>query len=284
MNIKRSILISGVATLLTALPAYSGAVRGLAAGGTTFAANDDGSVGPVALGFSVNFFGSSGSTVFVNNNGNVTFISALSTFTPSGLSGITQPIIAPFFADVDTRGAGSGLTTYATGTITDGLLGWAAFDAFAVSWPAVGYFSSQTNKLNTFELILVNRADTGAGNFDIEFNYDVMQWETGGASGGTNGLGGTSAAAGFSNGLSGGSDVTYQLPGSLVNGALIDGGGNALTTHALNSSTAGRYDFQVRNGVVNELPPVESVVPEPGTIGLFAAGLIGLFAAARRRQ
>jgi hypothetical protein len=37
------------------------------------------------------------------------------------------------------------------------------------------------DKLATFELLLVDRSDTGAGNFDVEFNYDTVQWETGDA-------------------------------------------------------------------------------------------------------
>ncbi len=237
---------------LVTLPAFSAAVRDpTGAGANTLAANDDGSTGAVALGFTASFFGTNTSTVYVNNNGNITFTSVLSQYTPNGLAtGVGQPIIAPFFADVDTRGAGSGLVTYGTGTITDAAEGWNNDAFFAVEWPAVGYYGAQTDKLNTFELLLVSRPDTGAGNFDIEFNYNSIQWETGDASGGSDGLGGTSAAVGYSNGLSGSSDVYLQLPGSLVNGALINGGPDALISHDLNSTVPGRYDLQVRNGAV----------------------------------
>src|SRR5581483_5669804 len=110
-----------------------------------------------------------------------------------------------------------------------------------------------------------------AGNFDIEFNYDQIQWETGGASGGSGGLGGTSAAVGYSNGLSGASNVYFQLAGSLVNGALLDGGPNALISHSLNSNVLGRYDFQVRGGEV-----VLSGVPEPSSVVLGLSGLLAL--------
>jgi hypothetical protein len=152
-------------------------------------------------------------------------------------------------------------------------LGWNNAQDFAVEWPSVGYFSAEVNKLNTFELLLVNRSDTGAGNFDIEFNYNNVLWETGEASVGTNGLGGTSAAVGYSNGLSGAANVFFQLPGSLVNGALINGGPDALITHDLNSTVLGRYDFQVRGGVV--LPPPNGT-PEPGSLILLTGGLIGV--------
>src|SRR5665213_2690799 len=144
---------------------------------TTLAANDDGSTGLVNLGFSANFFGLTYSQLYVNNNGNITFSGPLSAYSPGGLATSSQSIIAPFWADVDTRGTGSGLTTYGTGTYD----GNEAFDAL---WPAVGYYSAQTDKLDTFQVILVDRSDLGTGDFDIYFNYGPMAWETGQASDG----------------------------------------------------------------------------------------------------
>ena len=241
----------------------------------SLAANDDGSTIPAILlnidgAGGINFFGSTATSVFVNNNGNVTFQNALSQFTPNGLSaGVGMPIIAPFFADVDTR-AGS-ILNYGNGTVNGRA-------AFVVNYPTVGYFSVHVNKLNSFQLILIDRSDTGAGNFDIEFNYDQIQWETGDASGGSNGLGGTPAAAGFSNGLSGAANQFFQLPGSLTSGALLDGGPNSLIAGSLNSGVAGRYDFSVRNGqVLNN-------VPEPASIGLFGMGFAALGVLKLRRR
>ncbi len=67
--------------------------------------NDDESGPLVPIGFDINFFGRTRSMLYVNNNGNVTLDSALSTFTPFGPS-IDREIIAAFFADVDTRPTG----------------------------------------------------------------------------------------------------------------------------------------------------------------------------------
>ena len=46
-----------------------------------------------------------------------------------------MPIIAPFFADVDTRGSGSDIVTYSYGNTT-----YNGRPAFCVDWVNVGYF------------------------------------------------------------------------------------------------------------------------------------------------
>ncbi len=135
-------------------------------------------------------------------------------------------------------------------------------NAFVANYVNVCYFEA-CDKHNSFQVVLYDRSDTGAGNFDIEFNYDQVQWETGSDSGGTDGLGGTSAAVGYSNGLSGNANVYYQLPGSLVNGALINGGADALISNS-NVSVPGRYVFSVRSGVVTHGLMITSGAPPSG--------------------
>lgn len=159
-------------------------------------ANDDSSSSAVQLPFGVNFYGASFDSQWVNNNGAVTFDGSLSTYTPFGLAGTSSIIIAAFFADVDTRGAGSQPVSYGWGNTT-----YEGHRAFCVNWVNVGYFDGHTDKLNSFQLLLVNREDSSSpGDFDIAFNYDKVRWESGDFSGGSGGLAGTSAAAGFSNG------------------------------------------------------------------------------------
>lgn len=265
-----SIAHASVLTIVAAFStgAFAGAIHDAGLFTTVLPANDDNSTGQVNLGFAANINGSTYTTTYVNNNGNITFNNPQGQFTPAAISsGSFGPIIAPFFADVDTRGSFSSPVTYGSATI-------GGKNVFGVNYINVGVFNSQ-NILNSFQAILTNRSDVAAGDFDIQFNYDTILWEAGTASRApAGGLGGTSALVGYWT-----SNTSKQtLPGSLVNGALVNGGSNALISHSLNSEVLGQYNFQVRGGQV-----VPSV-PEPETYALMMAGLGVVGWAARRRR
>lgn len=229
------VFLCTILVLLAASTASAGAVRpGFNA--SSLAANDDGSTGSVPLGFSIDFFGTGYNSLYVNNNGNVTFGNPLDEYTPSPIGGSGIPIISPFWADVDTRGSGSGIVHYGVGTV-DGR------NAFGVNWVNVGYFGERVDKLNSFQLVLVDRSDRAPGAFDIEFNYDNILWETGDStsSGGTNGLGGFSARAGYSNGAGN----SFELAGSGVNGAFLNSNASTgLINKSKDSTVLGRYLFE----------------------------------------
>lgn len=274
MQFKKIAMIAAFATMTVS--AMAGAIHdaGLFTG-NTLARNDDNSTGLVNIGFSANFFSATQTALFVNNNGNVTFNSPLSTYTPFGLTTNNFPIIAPFFADVDTRNTTSGVTQYGANTL-------GGRNVFGVNWIGVGYFPSQADKRNSFQLILTERLDTGAGNFDIEFNYDQILWETGSASGGTNGFGGTPAAAGYTDG--GTND--FEFAGSRVTRSFLDSNPTGLIYGSRNSTIAGQYIFNVRNGVVIDPPPPPppNGVPEPETLALVGLALAGMVALRRRQN
>ena len=255
------------ASLLLALPlsyAQAAAIHDSGLFTTNFPGNDDGSVGLVNVGFNMNFFGNSWNQLYVNNNGNVTFTGALGTYTPFGITGGSLAMLAPFFADVDTRVGNT--VTYGTNVL-------GGKNVFGVNWIDVGYFSGHTDLLNSFQLIITDRSDIAAGDFDFEFNYDKIQWETGDASNGSGGFGGTPASAGWTNGTG----TYYQFPCSLTTGAFEDNGTCPLIAGSRNSDIDGQYIFQVRSGqVIND-------VPEPATLALASLGLLRV-ALLRRRQ
>ncbi len=212
--------------------------------------NDDESSDLEPLGFTINFFGKIRTAAYVNNNGNLTFDSALATYTPFGLLSTQREIIAPFFADVDTRPDGSMVVTYGPDTVN-------GHPAFAANYVNVGYYANHVDKLNSFQVVLISRDDIGPGDFDIEFNYEKIQWETGDASNGVNGFGGTPASVGWSNGT----DTAFEYPGSLVPGSFLDGGPYALVNQTSTGrvvnipgappGTKGRLIYRARDGVIS---------------------------------
>jgi len=211
----------------------------------SLARNDDGSTPFINLQSifgtqGINFFGQYYTGLYLNNNGSVTFNAAASSFTPTAITGATaNPIIAAYWSDIDTRGGA--VTPSAGGTSTGTNLLWYDLDAttntFTATWDDVGYYNGQTNKLNAFQLSI--RQINDRGDFDITFRYENIDWTTGGASGGTNGLGGTPARAGYSSG----NGVDYfELPQSGNQAGLLD------LESVSNIGVAGTFVFQVRNG------------------------------------
>lgn len=235
----------------------------------TLTANDDGSTAAIGLPWQINFFGHHYGAVFVNNNGNLTFERRLSTYTPFNLVTAGIPIIAPFFGDVDTR-HNSGLVHY-------GMIIYGGRPAFCATWANVDYgvnyynSGSHDDRKNKFQVLLVNRDDRQAGDFDIVFNYDQIQWETGDASGGTNGLGGNSARVGFSNGNASTPETSFELRGSAINGYFLDLAATGLIYGNRSSLVAGRYVFPVNNGVAPSGGAISGVITAPDGSALIGA-------------
>ena len=204
-----------------------------------FPGNDDSSTGPVALGFQANFFGTTYGSVYINNNGNVTFGAPIGTYTPGPVSQAGAPIIAPFWADVE---------TFLGSPVTYGSTTFDGRPAFCVSWDGVDYYGgTTTDNLNKFQLLLVDRSNIGAGSFDIVFNYEQIKWETGTASGGDpNGLGGFSAHVGYSDGA----ENTTEFDGSGTPGTFLDSNNTTgLIYNHTDGAPAGQYVYPVRNGI-----------------------------------
>lgn len=233
----------GVAVVL---PIQADAVRDLPGFRThSLPPADDDSSGPVPLPFYVNFFGKIRAEVFVNNNGNLTFVEPSDDAIPYDLASTGREIVAAFLTDVDTRDPESGRVTYGQDTV-DGRL------AFGVNYINVGYYAESADRLNSFQIVLIDRSDTGEGNFDIELNYDAIRWDAGFPFGGT---GSVPAAAGYSNGT-GEPGSFFQLAGSLLPGSFLDDGPTPLALGAWNvDGIPGRYVLPVRASMLPPPPP-----------------------------
>jgi Ca2+-binding RTX toxin-like protein len=204
-------------------------------------ANDDGSSPFVSLTpvfkNGINFLGHHYDGLYVNNNGNITFGAPLSTFTPTQIGGSSGlAIIAPFWADVDTRHGGSQVT-YGFDT---------EHGAFVATWQSVDYYDATATdhqpKFDSFQLELVNQ---GEGDFDVVFRYNSINWTSGDASSGTSGLGGVVATAGFSSG----DGVHYfELPESGIQREMLSLGQEMGAGRGI--SGPGTWHFIVQNGNV----------------------------------
>ncbi len=132
---------------------------------------------PLALPFTLNYFGNSYNSLYVNNNGSVTFgrgtSGALTTETiPARREILNPPMIAPFWSAGTTDCDNCG----------DVYMGSPNEDTAIFTWNNIGSWRSPLanppQSTNDFQLVLRNRAgDTGVeGDFDAEFRYNRLDW------------------------------------------------------------------------------------------------------------
>ena len=170
--------------------------------------NDDGSTGEINISAAfpngLQYFGQRFSSLFINNNGSITFGGATGTFTPQRFPVSGNRMIAPFWADVDTRGGGRPNRNGVYWDISPGQM--------VITWHNVGYYSSHNNLQNTFQLVIISNELLDQDDlWKVQFRYARCEWVTGDASGGSGGFGGTPAQAGFD----AGDGQTFELlPGS----------------------------------------------------------------------
>lgn len=231
------------------------------------------------LMFNVNIFGTSYSSFYVNENGNVSFGDSYGGRPGNSNPGnVGMPVFAPFFADVDSSLSPVG------GSVSHGF--FAGTNGIAITWFAVGFNGQDTSfdqRRVSMQVVIVDISETtgNAGDFRLEFNYagsfSGMEWESGVADGGVNGLGGMSALAGFWDGLG----MGYELPGSGVNGALL---GADCSSNAL-ALSCNDYFFEFRGGTPYFLDgtPVFAVW-EPPVLALYGLGAFMVLGARRRSR
>ena len=221
--------------------------------------NDDDVTQAIDVGFEFEFYGQTYNSIYVNNNGNITLGGPQSEFTPTGFPSEDYMMIAPFWADVDTRNEQSGIVYRRIDN-----------NQVIVTFNEVGYYGANADKLNTFQVIISN--GDGASVPDgktICFSYADMQWTTGDVSGGEDGFGGVPATAGVNKG----DGSTYAQIGRFDQpGDSYDGpGGDPDGVDYLDDREA---CFDTGTGSDN-LPPTAQSVPSspvPASVGSTTTG------------
>ena len=154
-----------------------------------------------------------------NNNGSVRVVSSLSscnsnehgesvpvqgTTGPTGPTGADEPVISPWFGDVDTRGTLSGVLHIRQDIPNETIL----------TWDNVGYFNSHDDKLDSFQLVVRGPGfAVPAGEGTIGFFYKGMPWESTDTS--------VTGAIGFGNGA--GESIVLQGSNTAGLNAVVQG-------------------------------------------------------------
>ncbi|MEM7278113.1 MAG: PEP-CTERM sorting domain-containing protein [Pseudomonadota bacterium] len=225
---------------------------------TSAACTDPGKLDP----FSVNVGGTFYTSLFLNNDGLVTFGGAHNPAITSVVDPLMGPALAPAFRNSPYEPIGR------------------------ISWGGTAFGAAEYLSLNYaqngsyYQMNLFNRDDIAVGDFDVQINYTFQDAPVD--------LGAGPVEIGFNNGAG----QSYLLPGSNMPGAFNNGGVNdcpaasalALACSSLGSTAAGRYVFEFRSGSVTNINPTNPTpVSEPATAAMLFVGL-GVLALRRRRQ
>ncbi len=187
-----------------------------------------------------NFFDTSYTSLYVNSNGLITFGAPDTSYIPTDLSDLSQPSIAPFWADHSIDAAGE--------------IYWDVdphSGAVTITWSDVARY--QGDGTNTYQVVLQS---TGHGNAQIEFIYEDIGWFQ---------SGGDSAVTGITNGV----DIHYSLDGS--------GQPNELNKYDTNDFGGGDEDGTYKLPIENGQPEFRNGIVD-GTSGddTFTISLPGL--------
>lgn len=226
--------------------------------------------------FSLNIGGTFYNSMFVNENGIVSFGAPITAGPATPLGNLTSPAFAPFFADGmlgDPLSLKYGWTDSSVG-FPNSL--WLTWDSYLPQ-------GNSTSAPNIFQMGFV---DLGAGDFDLIFIYEDINWDMGaigaqagvvtspgnalllggaGLSGAYLGIEDISSGAGVCNSATPSTALACNNTNDLSNpvGAIDDNG----------NPSNGYFLFKFRNGVLLNTPVSE--VPIPAAFGLFAIGIFG---------
>ncbi|XP_061173563.1 fibropellin-1-like [Saccostrea echinata] len=189
----QSLILVTVFTILSICTCYPSQFYsfGSGAGDSELPANDDGSTPSIPIAVSFPFFGSTYNSIFVNNNGDITFERPLRQYTsePFPING-THKIIAPFWTDIDTTEGGklwyrttTDYNTMGQGTrkicsLFPNIGTFLATWMMIMTWDNVAMYQCSSSgsiscqQRNTFQLVLIT---DGVHSFAV-FNYHKVTW------------------------------------------------------------------------------------------------------------
>lgn len=262
--------VAATAAMLSANPIGAQAVRGdIGFQAALLPQGISGFVNNVPLPFAAQFFGNGGGSIGINEDGYITFGLMTESVGAMGL------FISPLNADFDNRPDVGIPVSYGADVV-----GGRA--AFGINWLSMLQYHPEADEPPTgrtsFQLVLIDRSDVAAGDFDFEFNYDAVE------------LPDIGFLAGYGEGClyaPGDPSCPPGMPAQID--VHPDGAPGATVLGSLNSPVAGRYRYGVRGGVVitTGLDPDEvGVVPEPTSLSLALLGLgvLGSVAVRTRRR
>lgn len=222
--------------------------------------NDDHTFSAVGLPFSINYFGTTYNSIFVNNNGNATFGAGTFSYSPSALNTqTTQPMIAPYWTDLDSRSDPLGAIAASTGGSGVYFRQVSAAEV-VMTWDRLGYYSSNYSGRAQFQLVLRDpNSVIPAGEGVIGFFYDGV----------TSGTDGHNVTVGFGDGLA-----------AINSGEISLFSGSSST---VSQQVADQSFWFGLSGQGEPTTPPPSGVPEPASMALLGIGLAGLGAMRRRK-
>lgn len=206
-------------------------------------ARDDGGVGPIDLGFNVDWFGTSYRSIYINNNGGFVFNDGGGSFTAfSGvdLQTAPRPYVLPLFTDID--------TTLSSGVVEFGPLDNANPSAgYCINWIDVGEYGSSDPDYS-FQVILTN---LGGGEVDLEFNYDRVSVPT------------NSFNRTFEVGYTAGDEANYRVMADSTESASTVASRLVSEKFPASCTIPGRYVYEIRSS--GTPTPGPTPTPQPTT-------------------
>ena len=176
--------------------------------------------------------------IFVNTNGSLSFGAAVLGYpTAATPANPTPDMIAPFWADVDTRLRGEGVESGQIYVDIDPVA-----DVVSITWDDVGVYRRNTDQVNRFQIQLYDR---GGGDFDIVFRYEAINWTIGSSTPDV------------------GAQALLSSPRLAAPLWLLPGAGQAdlsgLDTTPGNTGTTGLWLYQMRSGTIAGANPARGV-------------------------